>query len=83
MRELKNPWFIQIDRSTHNSEEVELEPIVIGPFHEKRKAVKHIDSPDVDDWCMDEAQQEGYIVDDVYLTKTPKIPSYGINAPIY
>lgn len=82
MREMKNPWYIQIDRQTHDYEP--LEPIVIGPFHEKRKAEKHMDlSADVDDWVMAEAKKKQYLVDDVFMTKTPEIPSYGVNAPIY
>lgn len=80
MREMKNPWYIQIDRQTYDYEP--LEPIVIGPFHEKRKAEKHIDSIDVDDWCFNEAKRQRYYVDDVVMTKTPEIPSYGVNEPV-
>lgn len=82
MRELKHPWFVEITRQTHDNQP--LESIVIGPFHEKRKALKHMhDSSDVDDWCYGEAKQQNYLVDDVFITKTPETPSYGVNAPIF
>lgn len=75
-------YYIQIDRQDRDSSDP-LEPVVIGPFEKKSAASSHMeDSMDVEDWCYGEAKAKGYIVDDVYLTKKPEIPSYGINAPL-
>jgi hypothetical protein len=73
-------WYIQIERSTMDLEY--MEPIVIGYFLKEETATRHLDSADVDDWCMGEAKAKKYIVEDCFLTQNPDIPSYGINRPI-
>jgi len=77
-------WYVQIERSNiPEYNDTQWEPIVIGPFETEDDALKHLDSTDVDDWCMDEAKQKQYNVDDAFVTEVPDIPSYGVNAPVY
>lgn len=78
------PWYIVVERSNipeYNN--TEWEQIVIGPFDNEQKCWDHMqDSMDVEDWCYGEAKDKQYNVDEVYMTQTPDIPSYGLNAPI-
>lgn len=77
-------WYIQIDRQTLDQQP--MEPLVIGPWRdeEKEKAEDHLqNSLDMEDWLYAEAKASHYVADDAYLTKTPDVPSYGINPPVY
>lgn len=74
-------WYIEITREAQNY--LPMEPVVIGPFADNLEADSHMqDSADVEDWVTGEAKSKGYIVDDVFVTATPTVPSYGINAPV-
>lgn len=72
-------WYVEIVRDEP------FENILIGPFTTKKSAAHHAEmSADVEDWCTGEAKAKGYTVDDVKIVENPtRIPSYGVNAPVY
>ena len=75
---MSHPWYVVVVREPEPFEDV-----VIGPFEEEESARKRMnESIDVEDWCYTEAKAKGYIVDDVYITQNPAIPSYGVNEPV-
>lgn len=78
-------WYVQIERSnTPEYNDIKWEQIVIGPFKTAESAVQHMEgSLDVEDWITAEAKTQQYNVDDCFVTDSPDIPSYGVNAPVY
>lgn len=78
-------WYIVVERSNiPEYNDTEWEDIVIGPFADEMFCYQHMcNSVDVEDWCYGEAKDKQYNVDDVYMTQTPEIPSYGVNSPVF
>lgn len=81
-------YYIHILRQTYDGEPFPEGDVVIGPFEGiggKARAIEHMNnSTDVEDWCYGEAKAKRYIVDDVYVKKTPRpVPAHGINAPVF
>ncbi len=83
-RNRNKPWFIVIERSNiPEYNDTEWEQIVIGPFDDEQICYTYMnDSMDVEDWGYGEAKAKQYNCDEVYMTQTPDIPSYGINWPL-
>ena len=78
-------WYIQIERSNiPEYNDTEWEDVVVGPFDTQDEAIKHMDdSLDIEDWTYAEAKDKQYNVDNVFVTDSPNVPSYGVNAPVY